>query len=349
MGIRHLTTEGMDSSQVAVLSSLLRLLRRSLSTEWRVNETAGRPDAVLTDVDTREGRLAWDVLPAHSIQRIIATSSDSVSADWLVLKPWHRSGDNCLVDVLNRLEDSLGKFEQEAPAGGEIQSQPIPISEPAAAEPPISSIRRPCTSGLLAPVPLRQAIDDAKSNGLVALLAMTGLPPIYVDAPKRLFACKLGTAALLHEFRRKSDLMCGIREIRHELPPANEWRSLTQLEWLARLSSKGTVVNDDLSVRLTRWPEFIRYPGESIHLQMASILLRQSVCVSTLAAMTGSTSGEAAAFVDACELLQLTHSDFRPSMPSLPDPPSIHRESGSDHSKAGFLRKVILTLLKRSA
>lgn len=87
-------------------------------------------------------------------------------------------------------------------------------------------------------------------------------------------------------------------------------RSMDQLTWLAcvRCPEQDTARHETSVYRLRRWPDLGQVPHEPHHLRWCGVLSRQPSTLRALAAATGSTPQDVAAFLDACAELEILES-----------------------------------------
>jgi len=352
----------MSPKDVTVLRALLALFRGSLNREWMVDQETRPAEVFLVDVDSEEGQRQWPAMAAAGGLNVAVSSTPAFAAQRLILKPWHRPGENSMVAVLNSLpEVNEGKGDARREA-----NPPPHGSFPA----PAQEMRQDFAS----------LLEKLIAESRVAHLRIGDLPPISVDAPRQTYTCSLRPLSLLYHLKARGKQKIELSAHAPPLDPIAESRPLLQLSWLSRLASRDAPVKEDRVVRLTRWPTFTQYPCEPVHLSLAAILLRQSASVAQLASLADSTTADVSAFIHACDLLELVREEraavepqarapvvqmsaparvlpsvSQPQPFSAPLPPAVVPQrqravaaaATPNAAKAGLLRKVLSAIQMR--
>ena len=278
--VLSLVNVGADEERY--LRSLLALLKTYLEPSWCIAARLGDlPDAVLVDMDSKEGHQVWENVNFGGTPRIALSRDQVLAAEWTLLKPIRPGGPHSLTEVLTAV---AGKLQLSAPAS----STPTYNWRPFA-----SLVRRACQQ------PYPSDVMLATGSALV------------VDPKGQVFYSSRTTdelTALLRNRRRIDGKVVDVPDTRKLAVRLARWgirpRPLEELLWLTGLvtgagESLGTW---DLRepVRLKRWPDFASLPHRQVHLKMAAILSDHGSLAGELAVACGVATGDAADFLNAC-------------------------------------------------
>jgi len=277
-----LSLANVGTDEERYLRSLLALLKTYLEPSWCIAARLGDlPDAVLIDMDSREGQQVWENVDFGGTPRIALSRDQVLAAEWTLLKPIRPGGTHSLTEVLTAV---AGKLRLSAPAS----------SEPASGWRPFASmVRRACQQ------PYPSDVVLATGSALV------------IDPLEQVFYSSRTTdelAALLRNRRRIDGKVVTVPDARKLAVRLARWgirpRPLEELLWLT-----GLVVGAGQSlgawdprepVRLKRWPNFAALPHRQVHLKMAAILTDGDAQSQALAAACEVAAGDAADFLNAC-------------------------------------------------
>ena len=278
--VLSLVNVGADEERY--LRSLLALLKTYLEPSWCIAARLGDlPDAVLVDMDSKEGHQVWENVNFGGTPRIALSRDQVLAAEWTLLKPIRPGGPHSLTEVLTAV---AGKLQLSAPAS----STPTYNWRPFA-----SMVRRACQQ--------RYPSDVVLATGSA----------LVIDPQGQVFYSSRTTdelTALLRNRRRIDGKVVDVPDTRKLAARLARWgirpRPLEELLWLTGLvtgagESLGTW---DLRepVRLKRWPDFASLPHRQVHLKMAAILSDHGSLAGELAVACGVATGDAADFLNAC-------------------------------------------------
>ncbi len=278
--VLSLVNVGTDEERY--LRSLLALLKTYLEPSWCIAARLGDlPDAVLIDMDSKEGQQVWENVDFGGTPRIALSRDQVLAAEWTLLKPIRPGGTHSLTEVLTAV---AGKLQLSAPASSEPPSGWRPFA---------SMVRRACQQ------PYPSDVVLATGSALV------------IDPLEQVFYSSRTTdelAALLRNRRRIDGKVVTVPDARKLAARLARWgirpRPLEELLWLT-----GLVVGAGQSlgawdprepVRLKRWPNFAALPHRQVHLKMAAILTDGDAQSQALAAACEVAAGDAADFLNAC-------------------------------------------------
>jgi hypothetical protein len=278
--VLSLVNVGADEERY--LRSLLALLKTYLEPSWCIAARLGDlPDAVLVDMDSKEGHQVWENVNFGGTPRIALSRDQVLAAEWTLLKPIRPGGPHSLTEVLTAV---AGKLQLSAPAS----STPTYNWRPFA-----SMVRRACQQ------PYPSDVMLATGSALV------------VDPKGQVFYSSRTTdelTALLRNRRRIDGKVVDVPDTRKLAARLARWgirpRPLEELLWLTGLvsgagESLGTWDPRE-PVRLKRWPDFASLPHRQVHLKMAAILSDHGSLAGELAVACGVAAGDAADFLNAC-------------------------------------------------
>ena len=277
-----LSLANVGTDEERYLRSLLALLKTYLEPSWCIAARLGDlPDAVLIDMDSREGQQVWENVDFGGTPRIALSRDQVLAAEWTLLKPIRPGGTHSLTEVLTAV---AGKLQLSAPASSEPPSGWRPFA---------SMVRRACQQ------PYPSDVVLATGSALV------------IDPLEQVFYSSRTTdelAALLRNRRRIDGKVVTVPDARKLAARLARWgirpRPLEELLWLT-----GLVVGAGQSlgawdprepVRLKRWPNFAALPHRQVHLKMAAILTDGDAQSQALAAACEVAAGDAADFLNAC-------------------------------------------------
>jgi len=278
--VLSLVNVGADEERY--LRSVLALLKDYLEPSWCIAARLGDlPDAILVEMDSKEGRQVWENVDFGGTPRIALSRDQVLAAEWTLLKPIRPGGPHSLTEVLTAV---AGKLQLSAPASSTPTSDWRPFA---------SMVRRACQQ----PYPS----DVVLATGSA----------VVVDPQGQVFYSSRTTdelAALLRNRRRIDGKVVDVADARKLAVRLARWgirpRPLEELLWL-----KGLVTGAGESlgawdprepVRLKRWPNFASLPHRQVHLKMAAILRDHGSLASGLAVACEVATGDAADFLNAC-------------------------------------------------
>ena len=278
--VLSLVNVGTDEERY--LRSLLALLKTYLEPSWCIAARLGDlPDAVLIDMDSREGQQVWENVDFGGTPRIALSRDQVLAAEWTLLKPIRPGGTHSLTEVLTAV---AGKLQLSAPAS----------SEPASGWRPFASmVRRACQQ------PYPSDVVLATGSALV------------IDPLEQVFYSSRTTdelAALLRNRRRIDGKVVSVPDARKFAARLARWgiipRPLEELLWLMGLvSGAGESLgawDPREPVRLKQWPNFTSLPYRQCHLKMAAMLTADTALAAALAEACEVATGDAADFLNAC-------------------------------------------------
>ena len=278
--VLSLVNVGADEERY--LRSLLALLKTYLEPSWCIAARLGDlPDAVLVDMDSKEGNQVWENVNFGGTPRVALSRDQVLAAEWTLLKPIRPGGPHSLTEVLTAV---AGKLQLSAPASSTPTSNWRPFA---------SMVRRACQQQYPSDVVL------ATGSALV------------IDPQGQVFYSSRTTdelTALLRNRRRIDGKVVTVPDARKLAVRLARWgirpRPLEELLWLT-----GLIVGAGESlgawdprepVRLKRWPNFAALPHRQVHLKMAAILTDGDAQSQALAAACEVAAGDAADFLNAC-------------------------------------------------
>ncbi|HMH16513.1 MAG TPA: hypothetical protein VK572_00035 [Burkholderiales bacterium] len=278
--VLSLVNVGADEERY--LRSLLALLKTYLEPSWCIAARLGDlPDAILVDMDSKEGLQVWENVDFGGTPRIALSRDQVLAAEWTLLKPMRPGGPHSLTEVLQAV---AGKLQLSAPASSAPTSGWRPFA---------NMVRRACQHAYPADVTL--------ATGSV----------LVVDPQGQVFYSSRTTdelAALLRNRRRIDGKVVTVPDARKLAVRLARWgirpRPLEELLWL-----RGLVAGAGVSfgawdphelVRLSRWPNFASLPHRQVHLKMAAILTSRETQSQALADACEVAAGDAADFLNAC-------------------------------------------------
>ncbi len=278
--VLSLASVGTDEERY--LRSLLALLKTYLEPSWCIAARLGDlPDAVLVDMESKEGQQVWQNVDFGGTPRIALSRDQVLTAEWTLLKPIRPGGPHSLTEVLTAV---ARKLQLSTPASSAPTSAWVPFA---------SMVRRACQR------PYPSDVVLATGSALV------------VDPQGRAFYSSRTTdelAALLRNRRRIDGKVVDVPDTRKLAVRLARWgirpRPLEELQWLTGLvtgagQSLGAWDPREL-VRLSRWPNFALLPHRQFHLKMAAILTADRALVGALAEASEVATGDAADFLNAC-------------------------------------------------
>ena len=278
--VLSLVNVGTDEERY--LRSLLALLKTYLEPSWCIAARLGDlPDAVLVDMDSKEGSQVWENVNFGGTPRIALSRDQVLAAEWTLLKPIRPGGPHSLTEVLTAV---AGKLLLSVPASSTPTNNWRPFA---------SMVSRACQQ------PYPSDVMLATGSALV------------VDPQGQVFYSSRTTdelTALLRNRRRIDGKVVDVPDTRKLAVRLARWgirpRPLEELLWLKGLvagagESLGTWDPRE-PVRLKRWPNFASLPHRQVHLKMAAILKDRGSLASELAVACQVAIGDAADFLNAC-------------------------------------------------
>jgi len=278
--VLSLVSVGTDEERY--LRSLLALLKTYLEPSWCIAARLGDlPDAVLVDMDSKEGQQVWENVDFGGTPRIALSRDQVLAAQWTLLRPIRAGGAHSLTEVLTAV---AGKLQLSAPAPSLPTSKWRPFAH---------LVRRACQQSYPADVML------ATGSALV------------VDPPGKVFYSSRTIdelAALLRNRRRIDGKVVAVPDARKFAARLARWgimpRPLEELLWLTGLvAGAGESLgawDPREPVRLKQWPNFASLPHRQCHLKMAAILTVDGALAGALAEACEVAAGDAADFLNAC-------------------------------------------------
>ena len=278
--VLSLVSVGTDEERY--LRSLLALLKTYLEPSWCIAARLGDlPDAVLVDMDSKEGQQVWENVDFGGTPRIALSRDQVLAAEWTLLKPIRPGGPHSLTEVLTAV---AGKVQLSTPASSGPTSGWIPFA---------SMVRRACQR------PYPSDVVLATGSALV------------VDPQGQVFYSSRTTdelAALLRNRRRIDGKVVDVPDTRKLAARLARWgirpRPLEELQWLTGLvTGAGQSLgawDPRAPLRLSRWPNFASLPHRQFHLKMAAMLTADGALAGKLAEACEVNAGDAADFLNAC-------------------------------------------------
>ncbi len=278
--VLSLVSVGTDEERY--LRSLLALLKTYLEPSWCIAARLGDlPDAVLVDMDSKEGRQVWENLDFGGTPRIALSRDHVLAAEWTLLKPIRAGGPLSLTEVLTSV---AGKLQLSGPAPSAPTSKWRPFA---------ALVRKACHKSYPADV------------------VLTTGSALVVDPHGKVFYSSRTTdelAALLRNRRRLDGKVVAVPDARKFAARLARWgimpRPLEELLWLTGLvAGAGQSLgawDPREPVRLSRWPDFASLPYRQWHLKMAAMLTANGALADALAKECEVAGGDAADFLNAC-------------------------------------------------
>jgi hypothetical protein len=277
-----LSLVNVSTDEERYLRSLLALLKTYLEPSWCIAARLGDlPDAVLVDMDSKEGRQVWENVDFGGTPRIALSRDHVLAAEWTLLKPIRPGGPLSLTEVLTAV-------------AGKLQLSPPTPSAPTSKWRPFADlVRKACHKSYPADVML------ATGSALV------------VDPRGQVFYSSRTVdelAALLRNRRRIDGKVVAVPDVRKFAARLARWRIMPRpLEELLWLTGLVTGAGQSLGawdprepVRLSRWPNFSLLPYRQWHLKMAAMLTADGALAAALAEACEAAAGDAADFLNAC-------------------------------------------------
>jgi hypothetical protein len=278
--VLSLVNVGTDEERY--LRSVLALLKTYLEPSWCIATRLGDlPDAVLVDMDSKEGLQVWEHVDFGGTPRIALSRDQVLAAEWTLLKPIRPGGPHSLTEVLTAV---AGKLQLSAPAPAVPTSKWRPFA---------TLVRKACQQPFPADVVL------ATGSALV------------VDPTGKVFYSSRTTdelVALLRNRRRIDGKVVTVPDVRKFAVRLARWgiapRPLEELRWLLGLvAGAGESLgawDPREAVRLKQWPDFSKLPHRQSHLKMAAMLTADAALAGALAEACEVAVGDAADFLNAC-------------------------------------------------
>jgi hypothetical protein len=296
--VLSLVSVGTDEERY--LRSLLALLKTYLEPSWCIAARLGDlPDAVLVDMDSKEGRQVWENLDFGGTPRIALSRDHVLAAEWTLLRPIRAGGPLSLTEVLTSV---AGKLQLSSPAPSAPTSKWRPFA---------ALVRKACQQPFPADVVL-----------------VTG-SALVVDPPGKVFYSSRTTdelVALLRNRRRIDGKVVAVPDARKFAARLARWgitpRPLEELLWLTGLvSGAGESLgawDPGEPVRLKQWPNFASFPYRQCHLKMAAMLTADAALAAALAEACEVAVGDAADFLNACAEIGILETRAAPVEAGLP-------------------------------
>jgi hypothetical protein len=285
------------------LRSVLALLKTYLEPSWCIATRLGDlPDAVLVDMDSKEGLQVWENVDFGGTPRIAFSRDQVLAAEWTLLKPIRPGGPHSLTEVLTAV---AGKLQLSAPAPAVPTSKWRPFA---------SLVRKACQQPFPADVVL------ATGSALV------------VDPTGKVFYSSRTTdelVALLRNRRRIDGKVVTVPDTRKFAVRLARWgiapRPLEELRWLLGLvAGAGESLgawDPREAVRLKQWPDFSKLPYRQSHMKMAAMLTADAALAGALAEACEVAVGDAADFLNACAEIGIL--ETRAASVAASQPPKI--------------------------
>jgi hypothetical protein len=299
--VLSLVNVGTDEERY--LRSVLALLKTYLEPSWCIATRLGDlPDAVLVDMDSKEGLQVWENVDFGGTPRIAFSRDQVLAAEWTLLKPIRPGGPHSLTEVLTAV---AGKLQLSAPAPAVPTSKWRPFA---------SLVRKACQQPFPADVVL------ATGSALV------------VDPTGKVFYSSRTTdelVALLRNRRRIDGKVVTVPDTRKFAVRLARWgiapRPLEELRWLLGLvAGAGESLgawDPREAVRLKQWPDFSKLPYRQSHMKMAAMLTADAALAGALAEACEVAVGDAADFLNACAEIGIL--ETRAASVAASQPPKI--------------------------
>jgi len=296
--VLSLVNVGADEERY--VRSLLALLKTYLEPSWCIAARLGDlPDAVLVDMDSREGLQVWEHVDFGGTPRIALSRDQVLTAEWTLRKPIRPGGPHSLAEVLTAV---AGKLQLSGPAPAVPTSKWRPFA---------SLVRKACQQ----PYP--------------ADVVLTTGSALVVDPPGKVFYSSRTVdelAALLRNRRRLDGKVITVPDTRKFAARLARWgitpRPLEELLWLTGLvSGAGESLgawDPREPVRLRKWPNFDSLPYRQCHLKMAAMLTADAALAGALAEASEVAVGDAADFLNACAEIGILETGAAPVAASPP-------------------------------
>jgi hypothetical protein len=278
--VLSLVNVGTDEERY--LRSLLALLKTYLEPSWCIATRLGdMPDAVLVDLDSKEGLQVWEHVNFGGTPRIALSRDQVLATEWTLLKPIRPGGPHSLTEVLTAV---AGKLQLSGPAPSAPTSKWRPFA---------TLVRKACQQ----PHP-------------ADIVLVTG-SALVVDPQGKVFYSSRTVdelTALLRNRRRIDGKVVAVPDARKFAARLARWgitpRPLEELLWLTGLvSGAGESLgawDPREPVRLREWPNFDSLPYRQCHLKMAAMLTADAALAGALAEACEVAVGDAADFLNAC-------------------------------------------------
>jgi len=296
--VLSLVNVGADEERY--VRSLLALLKTYLEPSWCIAARLGDlPDAVLVDMDSKEGLQVWEHVDFGGTPRIALSRDQVLTAEWTLRKPIRPGGPHSLAEVLTAV---AGKLQLSGPAPAVPTSKWRPFA---------SLVRKACQQ----PYP--------------ADVVLTTGSALVVDPPGKVFYSSRTVdelAALLRNRRRLDGKVITVPDTRKFAARLARWgitpRPLEELLWLTGLvSGAGESLgawDPREPVRLREWPNFDSLPYRQCHLKMAAMLTADAALAGALAEASEVAVGDAADFLNACAEIGILETGAAPVAASPP-------------------------------
>ncbi len=296
--VLSLVNVGTDEERY--LRSVLALLKTYLEPSWCIAARLGDlPDAVLVDMDSKEGLQVWENVDFGGTPRIAFSRDHVLAAEWTLRKPIRPGGPHSLTEVLTAV---AGKLQLVAPAASLPTSAWRPFADlvrTALKQPNPADVWLPTGSALLVDPTGKVFYSSRTTDELVALLRnrrrIDGKVLTVPDARK--FAARLAGWGIAP-------------------------RPLEELRWLTGLvSGAGESLgawDPREPVRLKQWPNFASLPHRQFHLKMAAMLTAETALAGALAKACEAAPGDAADFLNACAEIGILETRAAPVAASPP-------------------------------
>src|ERR1041385_5957507 len=296
--VLSLVNVGTDEERY--LRSLLALLKAYLEPSWCIATRLGDlPDAVLVDMDSKEGLQVWEHVNFGGTPRIALSRDQVLAAEWTLLKPIRPGGPHSLTEVLTAV---AGMLQLSSPAPAVPTSKWRPFAR---------LVRKRCQQPFPADVVL-----------------VTG-SALVVDPPGKVFYSSRTVdelAALLRNRRRLDGKVVAVPDAGKFAARLARWgiipRPLEELLWLTGLvSGAGETLgawHPREPVRLREWPNFASLPHRQCHLKMAAMLTADAALVDALAEACEVAVGDAVDFLNACAEIGILETGAAPVAASQP-------------------------------
>jgi hypothetical protein len=291
--IFHIATHALSDNNQQFFNFLLKLTKKKLKAPWILSNRE-QADAILVDVDQPEGRKFWESYQEKS--KLVAFSwLNAYKTGPFLPKPLREI--QPLIELLNRLADdnNLTKNSQVA-----TQAEPTP---PMAVFEPDHYLL-----GLL---------QETLKTGQPRRFSCGDLPPLYVlPAHQQCFMMPTDIKQL--------KLLCGVRASDIESISLSEtglfqavqtqhlrmYRMETVLWFSALYASHGRLMTGytkEMPISLKRWPNFTKLPYQSVHMDLAALMIRRPIDLTTIAITKKVSLSTVVDFFNACVALGLVN------------------------------------------
>jgi hypothetical protein len=291
--ILHIATHALSDNNQQFFNFLLKLTKKQLKKPWILSNRE-QADAILVDVDQPEGRKFWENYQEKG--KLVAFSwLNAYKAGLFLPKPLRE------IQPLIELLDRLAETHNDNPAKGAQTANKTSSATPIAVFEPEHYLL-----GLL---------QDALKTGQPRRFSCGDLPPLYIlPAHQQCFMAPTDIKQL--------KLFCGVRASDIESTPLSEtelfqavqtqhlrmYRMETVLWFSALYASHGRLITGytkEMPISLKSWPNFTKLPYQSVHMDLAALMVRQPMDLTAIATTKKVPLSTVVDFFNACVALGL--------------------------------------------